>query len=179
MRVVVSGTHGSGKSTLIGDFVGQHPTWQVLPDPYEYIDGADEMPDATAFFQQLRITAHRQLEPSNDSSIAERGPVDFLAYLQALETLGRPGRADDLLERGWVIASHAMVGVDLLVLLPLTENDKIELSEDEDLELREAMNLALLELADDPGLVGEARVLELAGSRKHRLAQLERAIGGC
>jgi hypothetical protein len=72
-----------------------------------------------------------------------------------------------------------MVGVDLLVLLPLTENDKIELSEDEDLELREAMNLALLELADDPGLVGEARVLELAGNRKHRLAQLERAIDGC
>ena len=46
-------------------------------------------------------------------------------------------------------------------------------------ELREAMNLALLELADDPGLVGEARVLELAGNRKHRLAQLERAIDGC
>ncbi len=40
MRVVISGTHGSGKSTLIGDFAAAHREWAILPEPIEI--GADE-----------------------------------------------------------------------------------------------------------------------------------------
>ena len=65
-----------------------------------------------------------------------------------------------------------MQHVDLLVLLPLTASDRIEVSEEEDLELRTAMNEALLELADDTDLVGAARVVEVTGSPQARLARL-------
>lgn len=178
MRVVISGTHGSGKSTLIGDFAGSHRDWAVLPDPYEFVDAAEAQPGARVFLQQLRIAADRLSEPAAGSVIAERGPVDFLAYLRALDDLGRRGASPDALERGERLASEAMAEVDLLVLLPLSDGDPIELDEEEDLELRDAMDLALLELADDPDLVGRARVVEIAGSRERRLAQLENAIRG-
>ena len=44
---------------------------------------------------------------------------------------------------------------------------------DEDPELRAAMNEALLDLVDDPDLVGErTRVIEVSGDRASRLAAL-------
>lgn len=94
VRVVVSGTHGSGKSTLIGDFAMAHREWTILADPYEDIDAAGETPGA-----------------------------------------------------------------------------------DEAPELRDAMDLALLDLVDDPELVGRARVVEITGNGAQRLARLEAAIG--
>lgn len=178
MRVVISGTHGSGKSTLIGDFAAAHREWEILPDPFEFIDAAEESPGAAVFFRQLRIAAERLLEPSDRSVLAERGPLDFLAYLHALESLGRLGPSSELLERGSELTRRSMAEVDLLVLLPLSEADPIEIGADEDLELREAMDLSLLELADDPDLAGAARVVEITGDHARRLARLEGAIDG-
>ena len=88
MRIVVSGTHASGKSTLIADFAAAHPGYRMLPDPFELLDEAAEA-DAAAFVAQLRLSAARltRLAPGDDV-IAERGPLDFLAYLDALDVLG-------------------------------------------------------------------------------------------
>lgn len=176
LRAVVSGTHGSGKSTLIGDFAMSHREWEVLPDPFEDIDAAAAEPDAALFLRQLRIAAERLLEPATGPVIAERGPLDFLAYLDALDALGRRSSAPELLERGRRLTARAMDGVDLLILLPLTATDPIGVGAEEDPELREAMDLALLELADDPDLTGGARVVEITGDRARRLRRLEDAI---
>ena len=176
MHVAISGTHGSGKSTLMSDFAMSHREWTVLPDPYEYIDLGEEASGAVAFSQQLSIAARRLSEPAVGPQLAERSPLDFLAYLHALDALGRPGDPADLFELNYWIASRAMAKVDLLVLLPLRARDGIEIGSDEDLELREAMNESLLELADDADLVGAVPVVEIVGSRESRLVQLEIAI---
>jgi len=34
MRIAVSGTHGTGKSTLIDEFLGAHPDFVHEPEPY-------------------------------------------------------------------------------------------------------------------------------------------------
>jgi hypothetical protein len=72
--------------------------------------------------------------------------------------------------------AQAMARVDLLVLLPLAPRDGIEVPTDEDPELRDAMNDALLELADDPDLVETTTIVEITGERTSRLGQLEAAI---
>lgn len=177
MRIVVSGTHASGKSTLIGDLSVAHPAFDVLPDPYELIDAASDEPDAGTFLAQLGISARRLHElPPGARVIAERGPLDFLAYLDALEALGRPTRTGGYRARAAEATAEAMARVDLLVLLPLTESDRILVPDDEDPELREAMNEALLELADDPDLVGDAEVLEVVGDPASRVAQVQAAM---
>ena len=177
MLVVISGTHASGKSTLICDFMARHPDFQMLPDPFEVLDDADVDPGTDSFSAQLQLAAARLTEPPRGvSRIAERGPLDFLAYLDALVSLDRPTRSPALFRSGLATTALAMAHVDLLVLLPLAESDYIEVSADEDPELRVAMNDSLLELADDPDLVGNAGVVEITGSPTQRLTQLEDAI---
>lgn len=176
MRVVVSGTHASGKSALIGDFATRHPDWTVLGDPFEFVDAAGDEPDAGTYFSQLRFAAYRLIETLPGPMIAERGPLDFLAYLDALATLRRPTRSSALFRRGVPLAVEAMAGVDLLVLLPLNSADRIGVGDDEDPALRDAMDTALLDLADDPALTGGATVVELGGDPDQRLRRLEEAI---
>ncbi|WP_298130329.1 AAA family ATPase [Micropruina sp.] len=177
MRIVVSGTHGSGKSTLISDFAGRHPDFTVLPDPYELIDDALDEPDAGTYFTQLQLAAERLLELSPQVDvIAERGPLDLLAYLDALNTLGRPTRSGSLFRRGLARVADAADRVDLLILLPLYPGSGIEVPAEEDRELRAAMDAALLELVDDPDLVADAEVVEITGSPAERLERLDAAV---
>lgn len=169
MRIVVSGTHGSGKSALVADFAHEHPEYVVLADLFETGDSI-ECGDAGAFAAHLRFSAGRllQLPPSSDV-IAERGPIDYLAYLDALEMLGRSAHARTLFRGGVSDAAAAMRHVDLLVVLPL---DEAESSSGDDPHLRSAMNESLLALTYDPDLIGEVRVAEITGDRASRLAQL-------
>lgn len=74
------------------------------------------------------------------------------------------------------LTPQAMAGVDLVALLPLSARDPIEVSDDEDPALRSAMDEALLELVDDPDLIGGATVVELGGDPAARLAALEDAV---
>lgn len=179
MRIVVSGTHASGKSTLISDFALAHPEFAVLPDPFELIDEAWDAPNSAMLTAQLRVAAERLVgDEQGERFIAERGPIDFLAYLLALaETTGRTA-PDELIERTTAMTLDALDRVDLLVVLPLSADDPIHVGPDEDLELREAMNRLLLELADDPDVVGDRlRVAEITGDPSSRLAALEGVAG--
>ena len=90
MRIVVSGTHASGKSTLVSD-LAMALGYAQLPDPFELVDDDVEPAGAESFGQQLAVAAERLVElPAGADVVAERGPVDFLAYLEALADLGRP-----------------------------------------------------------------------------------------
>ncbi|NYD65690.1 hypothetical protein [Agromyces atrinae] len=137
MRIVVSGTHASGKSTLISDFALKHPEYAVLPDP-----------------------------------------PDFLAYLRALEELGLASLDPAVLERAEQRTLDALSTIDLLVVLPLNSRDHIDVGSDEHLDLRETMNDVLLDLIDDPDVVGDRlTIAELTGTPEVRLAALEELVG--
>jgi len=180
MRIVVSGTHASGKSTLISDFALRHPDFTVLPDPFELIDESWDRPGAAVFARQLRVAAER-LGPEGVAGnvIAERGPLDFLAYLLALDEMTGASGSSELLERSATVTAEALGHVDLLVVLPLNPSDAIEVGADEDPELRSAMNDVLMDLVDDPDLVGSRlRVVEVVGSPGDRLRRLEMLVSG-
>lgn len=175
MKVVVSGTHASGKSVLVAALVEALDDVEVLPDPYEVLgeDLGDE-PDAGGFFEQLVLAADRLSAPApHHVVLAERGPLDLLAYLEALDVLGRPGRDGGLAERGRSIAVATASSIDLLLLL---DPDDVVEPDDEDPPLRRAVAGALLDLADDPDLVGDALVVELAGDPQSRLRQALAAL---
>lgn len=176
MRIVVSGTHGSGKSTLIADFAARHPSFDVLDDPFEDLEDytVDDLA-APLFGAQLELAAGRLPQDGAADVIAERGPLDFVAYLVALDRLGRRGRSDRALRAGTRRAEEAAQRIDLLVVLPLSEAQPIAVGDEEDQQLRLAMNDALLDLAGDPALAGST-VVEITGSHSQRLDQLERSV---
>jgi hypothetical protein len=107
--------------------------------------------------------------------ISERGPLDFVAYLTALEQLGRSD--GELIPRATAIADASSADVDLVVLLPLDDRHPIRVPIDEDPALRDAMDAALLDLADEREGAGSTRFLTLGGDPASRLRDLLAATG--
>lgn len=177
MRIAVSGTHASGKSTLVADFAAAHPQYETMPDPFELIDEQVDQPTAGMLLRQLRLSADRLEDTDSPDVIAERSPLDFLAYLLALGELDRATASHEVLERARELTASALRHVDLLVVLPLNARDRIRIGDDEDPDLREATDAALLDLIDDPDLIlGTTRVLEITGDRARRLSTLQGAV---
>ena len=175
----MSGTHASGKSTLVSDLATALGCAQ-LPDPYELVDDDLEPAGPESFGQQLAFAAERLVElPAGADAVAERGPLDFLAYLAALADLGRSTVSADAIAGLRVVTSEAMSHVDLLVVLPLEVPDLIHVPDDEDPDLRAAMGARLLELVDDPDLVPvTTTVIEVSGRPEQRLDQAVTAVAG-
>ena len=172
MRIAVSGTHGVGKSTLIDEFLRRHPEFIHEPEPYTVLveDLGEEFsaePCVEDFRRQLEFNIERlnQHAPKADV-IYERCPVDFLAYIHALD----PQTAETLLNE----VSEAMQQLDLIVYLPLDETT----SSDEYPKLQRAVDHRLNEIfrEDIYGIMTTAIVVEAEGPTDHRLRTLEKAI---
>ena len=186
MRIAVSGTHCSGKSTLVEDFLAVHRDYVHEPEPYEWLEdvygeAVGEEPTAEDFYRQLELSVERLQSYRRDSSvIAERSPLDFLAYLLALTDLDRSGRDCERTASAAELTAAGLANVDLLVVLPLNEKDGIVAPESEDVELRSAMNDRLLDLiTTDPYSLlgrGRTRVIEISGERPERMRMLEQAV---
>jgi predicted ATPase len=177
VRIVVSGTHASGKSTLVSD-LSTALGFAQLPDPFELLDDVAEPSGASSFVAQLELAAERLVElPPAADVVAERGPIDLLAYLEALAVLGRPSAGAGPMARLRTATATAMSHVDLLVVVPLDPDAGIVVPDDEDPELREVMDERLLDLCDDEELVGGAgTVVEVGGPPWRRVAQVLAAV---
>jgi len=174
MRIAVSGTHGVGKSTLIEEFVRRHPEFTHEPEPYTVMveDLGEEFsaePCVEDFRRQLNFNIGRLSQhAADDNVIYERCPVDFVAYIHALE----PQSAEVLLES----IPHAMRQLDLIVYIPLDATS----GEVEFPKLQRAVDrrLSAIFREDEFGIIGStnASVVEVEGPTDHRLKTLESAI---
>lgn len=92
MRIAVSGTHVTGKSTLVEALGARLPDHTMVPEPYELLaDRGYEFeypPSVEDFVAQLRqsIVVLRRTAPN---LILDRCPLDFLGYIFASAGAGR------------------------------------------------------------------------------------------
>jgi hypothetical protein len=182
--IAISGTHCSGKTTLAEDFVAAHREYAHEPEPFEWlVDGLSEElsaePEVSDFYRQLEVSVERlSAYPALSRVVFERSPIDFIAYMLALRQ-ARGRDVEHAIEPAAILAAQGMRKLDVLVVLPLNERDRIIAPESEDLDLREAMNDHLLNIiaTNEYGLVSvRTRVIEVYGTRAGRLHQVERAI---
>ena len=166
MRIAVSGTHGVGKSTLIEEFLRCHPDFRHEPEPYEVLteDYGEEFssePCVEDFLRQLDFNLERLKQlPVQEDVIFERCPLDFLAYLTALDA----NISDVLSEQ----ITDAMQHLDLIVFLPLDDAANVG----EFPKLRRAVDRQLSELLTDTN----ANVIEATGSTAQRLRAVENTL---
>lgn len=167
MRIAVAGTHGSGKSTLIADFLSEHPAFSSVLEPFEYLDETDASPDALGFLRQLRVSERLLAEyPRSADLIAERSPLDFVAYLLALDELGRSRLSPESIASAIALAERTLGEIDLLAVLPLERRPEFRVGEDEDVPLREEMDRQLLDIVEE--YATDLNVIEITGSRDQR-----------
>ena len=178
MRIAVTGTHGSGKTSLVDDFVDRHrhyeredePYWALVQNGVPFADGVS-LPDLE---EQLEASTGMILARAGDKDVIfDRCPFDFIAYLEVVAE----GQGIDWAPPGKLLAriERALAAIELLVFLPLSRPDEIGTAI-EFPKLRAQVDARLKSILRDDslGLLGGAgpSVIELRGSRGQRLEQL-------
>jgi predicted ATPase len=167
MRVGISGTHGTGKTTL-AEALGTHlPGHVVADEPYYLLEEQGYefgFPPSPEDFRALLACSLRSLTVGQPDTIFDRTPLDYLAYLAATG-------ADPSDQVGAATLGSAFARLDLLVIAPITAETELVLPAAGQPALRERMNEALLTLVyDDPVEAwADVPVLELTGPLEHRL----------
>ncbi|MFP2956315.1 AAA family ATPase [Myxococcus sp. 1LA] len=173
MRIAVSGSHRTGKSTLIEELADLLPSHVTVDEPYHQLEEEGhvfaETPSVEDFEAQLSRSIS-DLEEGPRDALFDRCPVDFVAYLLAHEDRD----AFDL--EAWLPrVRRALQMLDLIVLMGIERRDRIALSASEDDAFRLAVDEQMKELLlDDPYGLG-VEVLEVEGSPSERATEPIRA----
>lgn len=172
MRIAVSGTHCSGKTTLIAAFLNAHPDFANEPEPYALL--------VEDFLRQLQFSvAQLNSHKRTEAVVFDRCPVDFLAYLLALKDLNREPVDSQIIDAAIELVKESLPGLDLIVFVPLDGADPIELEAEEDPRLRRAVDRRLIAILDDDELgLGSTlpEVIDVRGPTGQRLRMLEEKL---
>ena len=182
MRIAVTGTHGSGKTTLIDDFISVHGDYESVPEPYwllaqngmPFADG----PTTADLEEQLGQSCTLILEQMTGRDVVfDRCPLDFLAYLDVVSA----SEGFEWLPHGRLLnrIAKALATLDLVVFVPLLQPDEVAVPiEYPELRSRVDRRLKTMLRQDDLGLLDHGpRILEVSGPRAQRVAHIAATLG--
>jgi len=178
MRVAISGSHRTGKSTLVERLSAALPDYTVVDEPYHVMEEEgyefSHPPSLEDFQAQLEHSIARLNEGEPDV-LFDRCPVDFLAYISVHED------ADAFDFEEWLPRVRAAVStLDLIAFVPIEARDRITLAASgEERKLRKAVDEKLREmLSGDPYDFGVG-IVEVEGEPDFRAgAVVERIRSG-
>jgi hypothetical protein len=182
MRLAITGTHGTGKTTLFDDFASALPSYEAGPEPYLMLDQQGipfaDGPTSADLEEQLEQSCALILATAAQANVIfDRCPLDFVAYLDVVSL--REGfewtPSGKLLSR----IAKALATLELLIFLPLSRPDEITVPiEYPKLRARTDLRLKAILRNDDLGLLEAGpRILELSGTRERRLNRLMTEAG--
>jgi hypothetical protein len=174
MRIGVSGAHGTGKTTLVGELCDHLDGHVPVDEPYFLLEDEGyefEFPPSLDDYRAQLRRSLRLLRSAAPRVVFDRTPLDFLAYLAALGA-GVEGEAVPSAVRS------ALASLDLLIVTPITAETERVLPRPGLPRLRETMNDALLDLlgSDPLDAWGDVPVIELGGPLEGRLAAVLAAV---
>jgi hypothetical protein len=177
LRVGISGTHGTGKTTLAEALCANLPGYLVASEPYYQLEDEGHEFGFPPSLDDYRALLGRSVQslcsaPRLPGVVFDRTPLDYLAYMAAIG-------ADPSSEAGAVPLKPAFARLDLLVITAITPETELILPAAEMPGLRSDMIDALLELVygDPLGAWGDLPVLELNGPLDGRLDAVTAALG--
>ncbi len=116
MRVGISGTHGTGKTTLAEALGARLPGHVVADEPYYLLEEQGYefgFPPSPEDFRALLACSMRSLTGGRPDVIFDRTPLDYLAYLAAIGS-------DPADQADAAMLGPAFARLDLLVITPVT-----------------------------------------------------------
>ena len=170
MRIAISGTHCSGKSTLVDALSETLPQYTTVEEPYHLLqeEGYEfaELPSIEDFVLQLERSIE-SLDESASNVIFDRCPADILGYLLSHTDT----EAFDLKE--WLPRIRTAIRkLDLLVFLPIEDIDRIVLPLSQDAAYRQRVDELLKDIVLDDLFDFDVEVLEATGSPQRRVEKV-------
>ena len=177
MRIGISGTHGTGKTTLAEAMCARMPGHVTAEEPYYLLEEEGhefEFPPSLDDYRALLARSLRSLNspPLPPDVIFDRTPLDYLAYMAATGS-------DPVREADAAAIQPALASLDLVVITVITPETERVLPAPEMPGLRSEMNDALLELVygDPLDALADVPVLELDGPLNGRVGAVLAALG--
>jgi len=175
MRIAISGTHFSGKSTLVEALSEALPQYTTVEEPYHLLleEGYEfaELPSLEDF--ELQLERSIELVDENAPNVVlDRCPADILGYLLT----HIDAEAFDL-EKWLPRVQAAIRKLDLVVFLPIEEPDRIVLPLQEDAAYRQRVDEKLKEIFLENSFGFEVDVLEVTGNTQTRVERVLAQIG--
>ncbi len=168
MKIAITGAHRVGKTTLAEKLQESLAGYELLQEPYYELEelgfAFSETPDADNFIAQLEHSI-KQIAIDTDNVIFDRCPIDFLAYIHALDE-------SENIQSLYSKVESIMSDIDLLVFVPIEEPDLITCGESDLPELRYQVNEILNDWISDFGV----ETLEVKGNLLSRTDQVLRKI---
>ncbi|MGP4030390.1 AAA family ATPase [Actinomadura sp. 3N407] len=175
MRVGISGTHGTGKTTLARALCARLPGHVTADEPYYLLEEEGHefgFPPSLEDYRTLLARSVQSLTtPPLPGVVFDRTPLDYLAYMTAIG-------ADSAEEADAAVLQSAFASLDLLVITLITPETEQVLPAAEMPGLRSEMNDALVELvyADPLDAWADVPVVELDGPLDERLSAVLAAL---
>lgn len=165
MRIAVSGTHYTGKTTLIEDLTEELPDYAIIEEPYYQLEERGyQFADVPSFedFERQFLFSLRLIKESGGNAFLDRSPLDFIAYALCIEQTF----SFDL--NAWLNQSmEALAALELVLFIPIDSRIPVPKSENSDLRTDVDEKLREMLIYDCFGL--ELNVLEVTGTRKERM----------
>ena len=170
MKIAVTGSHNTGKTTLVGELHDLLPNYSIVDEPYYLLEEGGhvfpEMPGIEDFELQLERSI-RCLEDCDGDTIFDRCPLDLLAYLICIDE----SVAYDV--EPWLPkVRDSLQMLDLIVFVPIEIPDRIDFAAGEFRDLRTRVDEELREkVMDDRWNFGFAAI-EVIGSPSERAGKI-------
>jgi hypothetical protein len=176
LRIAFSGTHRSGKSTLLERVSELLPGYASIEEPYHLLEEEGyetrEEPSLDDFEAQLERSL-ACVEDAADDVLFDRCPADLLAYLLT------HADADSFdLDQWTERVVDALSALDLIVFVPVEQPDRIALPSYENAEQRRRVHEKLEEILLDGRIDLEVEVVRVEGDVDARVAQVMQRIAG-
>ena len=165
MRIAVSGTHRTGKSTLVEQLCLRLPDHAAIAEPYELMleDGYEfSHPPALEDFEAQLALSLQLLSERRTNAIFDRCPLDLIGYM-----LVHPEAEAFDIEDWRPRVQRALQTLNFLVFVPIEEYDRIVLASAD--HSREEVDEALRELLIEDPLELGIEVLEVEGRTAARV----------
>jgi hypothetical protein len=174
MRIAFSGTHFSGKSSLIEALLKVMPGYESFEEPYWILAELGRHfsypPSVDEFEDQLECSISL-IKESSDKALFDRSPLDFLAYALAIAE----ENGEEFNSEQWESQiTEILATLDLIVYVPIENPDQILIPASEDKDFRKLVDEKLRELLiRDSREIVNTNVLEVTGTLSERLAKIK------
>jgi len=167
MKIAFTGAHRVGKTTLAENLNEIFPEYGLTIEPYYELAESGylfpEEPELDDYIDQFNFSIN-QLKSAGKNTIFDRCPLDFFAYIIALEP--------SLINKYYQKIIDSITELDLLIYVPIEDPDLISCNESELPELRNEVNEIIQDYINDL----EINTIAVKGDVNSRNGQVITAI---